>query len=117
MGAAFPQRRELVYLSNLTRNPPSKRTVRTDDGETRLYMNWEGGSRKEADVKLFERASVDVTGGKILHFYPPETEELLARLEMAHANRPVQEIRRTYFVVVPQGRGFTFAVTRQSYFR
>ncbi len=117
LGAVFPREGKLVYLYNLSKNPPDKRTVTSDKDELRLYMNWQGGRRKEADEQLFQRAGVNIDGAHILHFYPRETEELLARLELAHANRSVQEIRRTYFVVVPQGRGFTFAVTRQSYFR
>jgi hypothetical protein len=116
LGALFVNRGELIYLSNLASATPSKRVV-TTGGDQRLYMNWQGGTRREADAKLFERAGVDVTGGVVLHFYPKRTEELLARLEMAYANRPVKEIRRTYFVVVPQGSGYTFAISQQHYFR
>jgi hypothetical protein len=80
-------------------------------------MSWQGGQRKQADVKLLQKAGVDATRGIILHFYPAETEEMLARLERSFANRSERDIRRTYFVIVPQGRGFTFAVSRQTYFR
>ncbi len=117
LGAVFPAKQELVYLSNLTRNPPSKRVVTSTDAEARLYMSWQGGQRKAADAKLFERAGVDTQGGFILHFYPQKTEQQLARLERSYANRSVKEIRRTYFTVVPQGNGYSFAVTRQLYFR
>ena len=117
LGAVFPAKEELVYLSNLTRNPPSKRVVDNTDAEARLYMSWQGGQRKATDQKLFERAGVNTQGGFILHFYPQKTEQLLARLERSYANRSVKEIRRTYFTVVRQGNGFSFAVTRQLYFR
>lgn len=117
LGIVFPQRGELIYLSNLSRNPPSQRTVKTGENEERLYMTWQGGQRKDADTKLIERAGIDTTGGIIFHFYPRETEQLLLRLERSYANRSPREIRRTYFVVIPQGNSFTFAVTRQQYFR
>lgn len=117
LGIIFPSRGELTYLSNLSRNPPSQRTVQTGANEQRLYMTWQGGQRKDADVKLIQRAGIDPTGGIIFHFYPRETEQLLARLEQSYANRSPREIRRTYFVVVPQGNSFTFAVTRQQYLR
>lgn len=116
LGALFAQRGELVYLSNLTNPSPSKRVV-TTGGDQRLYMNWQGGTRRQADAELFKRAGIDVSGGVILHFYPKQTEELLARLEKSYANRPVKDIRRTYFVVVPQGGKYTFAISQQHYFR
>lgn len=116
LGALFPNRGELVYLSNLSNATPSKRVVKTGDDQ-RLFMNWQGGSRKAADAELFQRAGVNVSGGVILHFYPRRTEDLLARLESEYAHRPVKQIRRTYFVVVQQGSGFSFAITRQHYFR
>lgn len=116
LGVLFPNRGQLIYLSNMSNASPSTRVVTTGDDQ-RLYMNWQGGSRRAADVELFGRAGVDVTGGIILHFYPRRTEDLLARLESDYANRPVKQIRRTYFVVIEQGAGFSFAITQQHYFR
>ena len=117
LGIVFPSRGELIYLSNLSRTPPSQRTVKTGANEQRLYMTWQGGQRKDADSKLFQRAGIDTTGGIIFHFYPRETEQKLLQLERSYANRSPREIRRTYFVVIPQGNSFTFAVTRQQYLR
>ena len=53
----------------------------------------------------------------VLHFYPRALEERLARLEAEYSNRPIREIRRTYFVVIDQGSGYSFAITQQHYFR
>lgn len=117
LGVVFPERSELVYVSKFTQAQPTQRVVKTGKDELRLYMSWQGGQRKQADVKLLQKAGVDATRGIILHFYPAQTEEMLARLERSFANRAERDIRRTYFVIVPQGRGFTFAVSRQTYFR
>lgn len=77
-------------------------------------MTWQGGgTRREADVKLFQRAGVDASQGTIFHFYPRETEQLLMTIEQQYAGRRQQEIRRTYFVVERGGDGFVFRVTRQ----
>ena len=84
---------------------------------TQLEMITSTLSLSGADAELFERAGEDARSGSILHFYPPATEQLLARLERDYRNRSVKEIRRTYFTVIPQGNGFAFAVTRQLYFR
>ena len=116
LGVLFPGRGELIYISNMSNATPTKRVVQTGDDQ-RLYMNWQGGSRKSADAELFQKAGVNVSGGIVLHFYPRRTEDLLAQKERAYANRPVKQIRRTYFVVIEQGSGYDFAVTQQHFFR
>ena len=116
LGALFPDRGELVYLSNMASTVPKTRAVTVADDD-RLYMTWQGRHRRAADAELFRRAGVDVTGASVLHFYTRETEELLTRLEHAYADRSARQIRRTYFVVVKKGSGYSFAVTQQRYFR
>jgi uncharacterized protein involved in tellurium resistance len=82
--------------------------------ETRLYFTWKGGTRKEADLQLFRKAGIDVGTGMIFHFYPKDTENALAVLELAHGKRKVQEIRRTYFAVKSESGGqYGFVVARQ----
>lgn len=116
LGLLRPDHGELLYLSDLSDESPTTRVVTTGDDQ-RLYMSWQGEGRHSADVELFRRAGIDVADGGIYHFYPADTEELLVRLESSFAQRPVEEIRRTYFVVVRQGAGYTFVVTRQHRFR
>lgn len=108
---------QLVYLSNVSSAAPNKRVTRSGKDEQRLYMTWQGGGRKAADVKLFERSGVDASRAVLFHFYPKKTEQLLLTKEYEYAKRHVKEIRRTYFVVVKQGNGFDFVVTRQTYLR
>lgn len=115
LGALFPDRGELIYLSQMSTSP-TPRSVRTGNDE-RLYMNWQGGSRRSADAELFERGGVNAASAVVLHFYPRALEERLARLEAEYSNRPIKEIRRTYFVVINQGAGYSFAITQQHYFR
>jgi hypothetical protein len=117
LGVIYPQRSELVYVSKFSQATPTKRVVKTGKGEMRLYMTWQGGQRKAADTKLLQKAGVDLAGGILVHFYPAQTEQLLAQAERSYANRPEREIRRTYFVIVPRGGGYSFAVTHQTYFR
>lgn len=108
---------KLVYLSKLSASKPQMRTVASGAGEARLYMTWQGGGRKRADLQLFEKAGVTVGSGMIFQFYPKTTENQLAQLELAYKNRRAVEIRRTYFSVDPDQAGYTFSVTRQTYFK
>ena len=117
LGALFLQDGRLIMIKNLSGRTPAKRVLRTGKGEERLYMTWRGGKRKDADIALFKKAGEDATGARLMHFYDPETEELLARTEIAYRNRKPTEIRRTYFNVRKDGAGYKFVVTSQSYLR
>ncbi len=113
LGVMFPVEERLVYMNAISRDTPTTREVKTGDSEKRLYMNWEGGERKEADIELFQKAGVDARPGTILHFYPEKLENQLAQLELAYANRPVSQIRRTYFEVQRKGDAYEFVVRDQ----
>lgn len=115
LGALLPDGR-LAYASNLTDPAPSVRYAASGAGEQRLYMTWQGGDRRGADVELFKRAGVAVQADTVIfHFYPKETESQLVRLEVDYRGRPVKQIRRTYFAVEPSGQGYQFSVVRQIY--
>ena len=107
----------LIYVWNFSQARPSTRTVNTGKDEQRLYMTWQGGGRKSADIKLFQKAGIDARAGTIFHFYPANVEQMLARLELGYRNKPVEQIRRTYFVVESEGNGYKFVVTRQTFFQ
>jgi len=107
---------EIVYLSKVSGDKPQIRRANSGKGENRLFFTWQGGNRRKADLQLFEKAGVSVAGGTIMHFYPAEAENQLARKELEYRNRPVGQIRRTYFAVRDNGRGYEFEVTKQSYY-
>ncbi len=111
LGALFPDR--LVYISKLSQANPKRRVVTTGRGEDRLYMRWRGGQRKQADLLLFRKAGDDASGASLIHFYPADVEELLARVEREYRNRKPSEIRRTVFEVRRDGGGYQFVVVSQ----
>lgn len=115
LGALFSSESRLVYLSNFSQPMPAMREVKTGDSEKRLFMSWQDGSQERvaADIELFKKAGIDASSGVIMHFYPAETEELLAKIEFEYGNKAATEIRRTYFQVRKAGSGFEFVVTRQ----
>jgi hypothetical protein len=108
---------ELIFISQLSAAQPRVRRINSGKDETRLYMTWQGGDRRVADLALFQKAGIDVGSGLIMQFYPAKTEALLAQQERDYRNRPADQIRRTYFVVNESGEGYKFVVTRQTYFR
>ncbi len=105
---------KLAYLAKLSAERPVLRTTTSGAAENRLYMTWQGGGRRTADLQLFQRAGIDVGGGLIFQFYPKNTENILARLELDYKNRRAMEIRRTYFAVRKIAAGYEFYVTRQT---
>jgi hypothetical protein len=116
IGVLQPQG-ELIYVSNFSTRP-RQRPVKSGKDEQRLYMTWQSGERRAADVKLLSRAGVQVTRQSIIfHFYPKKIEQLLAQTEFNYRKKPPQEIRRTYFLVQQRGKGYAFEVTRQTYMR
>ena len=118
LGALDTTDGSLTVISDLAKaRPKVTRKTGAGEDEQRLYFLWQGGGRKEADVKLFAKAGLDASELPILHFYPSATEQALLRLEQAHANRPLKDVRRTYFEVKPSGGGYEFKVTNQSYAR
>ncbi len=115
LGALTPDGK-LIYLSKLSSPNPVARTVTSGADEKRLYMTWQAGDRQQADLALFEKAGVKLNKATLFHFYPPQTEAQLASLEVNYANKPPQNIRRTYFVVQRERNGYKLVVTRQLYF-
>jgi hypothetical protein len=115
LGALLPDGR-LAYVSKLTQPKPQVRYAAGGAGEQRLYMTWQGGERRGADVDLFKRADVAVQGDTLIfHFYPKSTESMLAQLELNYRGRPLNQIRRTYFAVDSAAKGYQFTVIRQIY--
>ena len=106
---------KLIYISHLASPTPVKRTAAGGADEKRLYMTWRGGSRKQADLQLFRKAGIEVGTGVIFHFYPKETEDRLARLELAYRKKRANDIRRTFFAVKRIEGGYEFAVVHQTY--
>ena len=114
---ALKEDHTMVYVSELASPKPVVRQATSGEGEKRLFFTWQGGKRRQADVELFTKAGVPLGPDTIIfHFYPPETENMLAVKERDFRNRPVRQIRRTFFAVIPSNDGFDFEVTRQVYY-
>lgn len=112
LGCAFPDGR-IYYLKNMS-SSPMLREAKLNSKDQRLFMNWQGGERVQADIELLAKAGVpDPASGTVLHFYDPATEQMMAQIEMAYANKPIEQIRRTYFEVRRQGGGYEFFVANQ----
>ncbi len=113
---------QLHLVSKLTASRPIVRMRSGGAGEDRLYFSWRGGGRRQADMNLLRRAGVPLTANAVvLQFYPFETEQLLARMELNYAKEhgvtDMRLVRKTRFQVVSKGEGYTFEIVKQQYFR
>ena len=106
----------LIYASHFSQAQPSKRTGSGAD-DKRLFFVWQGQGRKESDIALLTKAGLQVGEGVIFQFYPPNTESILAQLEVRYKGKQPAEIRKTRFDVVQSGRGYAFEVLTQEYLR
>lgn len=117
LGALMPDGK-LHLVSKFSQAAPVVKTVQGGADEKRLYFTWRGGSRKAGDVALFQKAGVNANNASmILHFYPSNTENVLANIELDYRKRKAIEIRRSNFVVRRAKDGFEFAVTSQTYLK
>lgn len=108
----------ITYLTNLAADRPTTRIATSGGGESRIHFNWRGGSRRQADAKLFAKAGLNIGPNLVLHFYPENTVQQLARAERDWRGVPPDRIRRTWFVVNRlRAGGYEFRVTRQSLFQ
>lgn len=115
LGAIMPDG-TLKFASDLSAARPKTRQISDGSKEERLYMNWQGGARKLADQQLLGKAGINAEGRPVLHFYPKQTENLLAQLEKKATTRKISEIRRTYYDVRRAAGAYEFKVRRQIFF-
>ncbi len=108
---------KMVYISKMASPRPVMRTAAGGANETRLYMTWRGGNRQQADLQLFRKAGVEVGNGLLFHFYPKDTENRLAHLELNYRKRKANDIRRTFFEVKRAEAGYEFVVVHQTYLK
>ena len=113
LGALMPDGK-LILVSKLTAGTPTRRTVTNGQEEKRLYFTWKGGTRKGLDLQLFQKAGVDASSALVMHFYPPQTENQLAVLELEYKKRKANEIKKTYFAVRAAKQGYEFTITSQT---
>lgn len=111
-------KKDVDYAFNLTKGKPDTKAGPSKN-EKRLYMTWKGGTLKQLDQQLLARAGISTSNRTLMQFYPEETEDMLAWVEMENAKklgRPnVKEFLRTVFGVRPAGRGFEFFVIEQRF--
>lgn len=104
---------QIEYVSKLSLSTPVRRQGAFAD-EPRLYMTWQRPDLIEADRKLLAKAGLEAADKIVLHFYSAETEQKMADLELAFANRPATGVFRTRFGVRPSdATGSEFFVVEQ----
>jgi hypothetical protein len=102
----------VTYVSNLAQRRPETRQESTQK-EERMYMTWQQGELRDADLALVQRAGLDAQNKVLVQFIPATVENQLAQLERSYRNREPKKIRKTRFGVRTQGDGFEFYVADQ----
>jgi hypothetical protein len=122
LGAIVDQK--IYYASSLSSAKPSVRTASSGADEKRLFFSWRTGGRRQIDLSLLKKAGIPVGGEPIvLHFYPADVEQRLARMELDYLDKArgtanLRGVRKTRFVVVRDKNSvpYDFEITRQEYF-
>jgi hypothetical protein len=117
LGAAGGGKDQVDYARNFSKGAPVKRSG-SGEAEKRLYMTWTSGVLMQMDRQLLTRAGIPVQRRVTMQFYPKDTENALALLELAHAEpqgKTVKNIRKTIFGVRGTGGKFEFYVMDQYY--
>lgn len=109
----------IEYAVNLSKSTPDKKTGPSNK-EDRLYFSWQKGALQQIDRQLLGKAGINHANKLVVQFYPADTENLLANVEMNYLNskfpgRNIKTVRQTRFKVQPDGKGLTFVVTSQTY--
>jgi len=105
------------YARDLNSAHPNTRQGPSDQ-ESRLYMAWTSGELKKYDLALLSKTNIETTGRMVVHFYPRDVEERLAKIEQAFldaANRKEKELKETLFDVRKKDAGFEYYVVSQKY--
>lgn len=108
---------KVVYAFHFTRPKPDSRTG-SAEAEKRYYLTWRRGRDRliAADRELLARAGIPAEGKIIIKFLPPKVEAELAALEKQYADqRGEKRIRKTVFRIRPEGQGYAFLVSEQTY--
>ena len=100
-----------------------KKRLITDTGsEKRVYFQFSKATPlQKYEEELLRRAGATVDGkGRVtLKFIDPQTENMLAQMELAYAKSKghelIQEVAKTIFRCEPDGGGYKFVVTSQRY--
>lgn len=108
------------YASNLAGSPKVRHGQSED--EKRLYFMWVDRSSPlyQFDRQLLQKAGINIGAGReMLKFIEPETENMLAHVELEHAKKngreSVTEIQKTIFESQAQSGGYGFVVVDQRY--
>lgn len=111
--AAVSSKGKIEYIAQSSQPKPTKR-VGTLSDDPRLYIGWKGGELVAADRKLLAKAGIHAQGKDLWHFFPAATQQRMAEVERAHANRDPKEIKRTRFEIRPaKKQEYEFVVVEQ----
>lgn len=110
--------------SNLSGGARQRRIGSEDPDAKRLYFSWTDPSNNLSrwDQELLQKAGVPNAAGRMrLQFIPPELENELAHIELAHlqsqGRESITEVAKTVFESAGSGGSYKFQVIEQRYRR
>ncbi len=119
LGAANEINNDITKLLDPAGSGQIVKTDRAGEKKSVFFIH-EKPRMQRFDQTLFKRKGVSTDNCFTVQFYPEATKEILRQVEgkaIRETGRKLSEIQNTFFKVMPDGNGFKFEVTRQTYRR
>lgn len=113
IGAVATETSEIVLVNNMSGGINARTSSRKEQSKVLRFEHKKMRMRRW-DQTFCQQAGVDLRGRVTVQFYPDITRQKLRTAEARHLQslgKTLEEVRRTYFKVVPAGGGFEYQVT------
>lgn len=117
LGSVHRETNEILLLADPAGTARVERTDRQKERSS-VHFGHTSPVLQRWDVAILQAANIDPTQSLIRQFYPPAILERLVAMEKKYLEvnrRELVDVQRTYFKVIPQGSGFEFVITGQTY--
>ena len=114
IGVVFKNNNNIERTRNFSGAPQKSVSSRKAENKT-LRFEHEKARLRRWDKQLASRAGADSNGAITVQFYPESTRAIIRQVELQHlqqtGGRTLEQVRRTFFKIVPDGNGFKYEVT------
>jgi hypothetical protein len=112
--AAISKNGRVDYISNLTQPKPVAHWGERA-ADPRLRIGWKSGTLHAADRRLLRKAGITSNDKELTHYFSPELQRQMERIELDYAHHDAREIELTRFQIRPRegDQRYEFVVIEQ----